>query len=59
MVHANGRGFSLYLFGSKVFPDTFQVNKQFKRKETPFFMPLIFENNGFRLRQRSRKLFIE
>lgn len=47
MVHAKGRGFSLYLFTFKVFPDTYSRNKQFKRKETPFFMPLISENIGF------------
>jgi hypothetical protein len=56
-VHAKGRGFSCDLFAFRAIPDAQRKNKQFKRKETPFFMPLILRITAFMLRQGSRKLF--
>ena len=37
----------VHLFTFRAIPDAQRKNKQYKRKETPFFMPLISENIGF------------
>ena len=47
----------VHLFTFRAIPDAQRKNKQFKRKETPFFMPLILRITAFMLRQGSRKLF--
>ena len=46
-VHAKGRGFSYDLFTFRAIPDAQRKNKQFKRKETPFFMPRITKDYKF------------
>ena len=47
----------VHLFTFRAIPDAQRKNKQFKRKETPFFMPLSLRITAFMLRQGSRKLF--